>query len=519
MKPHKVLLIFLSVALFSCIPTSNAEVSVNVPVGHWPYNAIDKLTSLGLIKSHMLTTRPVTRLEMARLVREGKSNFDAKIDTLGPGPNNIAKSILSRLESEFDPEIQVLTGTAKTSTYLKPLEDTYLSYHHSKEGFSFENDRGREYSDGSSFKAGLSSHGILFKHFGFYINPEFRYSNEQFGDRDYRLSLMEGYGKLEWYNIELEMGRDSMWWGPGRHGSLILTDNAKPFDLIKISNPKPVVLPWLLRHLGLVRFNAFWAKLERSRYVPEPEFMGFRLDVKPFPFLELGASRTILLGGKGDKAAKGVADLSFSDWLKLLGGQNLGGSLDTDQIAGMDAVLHLEDIYRFLPIFNTLDLWGELYGEDEAAHLPSRNGFVLGIRLGDLFLTGRTNLFIEHADNVIHGHPNFWYNHHVYKSGYTYYGRIMGHEMGSEARDTMVGIEHYLKPDIIVTLNYIRQKRGVSSKAPESRDRYGAQVTWWKWINCHLEAGYRYESIENMDGLERNHETNHIFWLSLNYSL
>jgi hypothetical protein len=43
-----------------------AKVSVNVPLGHWGYDAIDKLKGLGLIHSDLRGTRPWTRMELAK---------------------------------------------------------------------------------------------------------------------------------------------------------------------------------------------------------------------------------------------------------------------------------------------------------------------------------------------------------------------------------------------------------------------------------------------------------------------
>ena len=43
-----------------------ALVSTNVPLDHWSYDAVDKLANYALIDSAMLTTRPISRIEMAR---------------------------------------------------------------------------------------------------------------------------------------------------------------------------------------------------------------------------------------------------------------------------------------------------------------------------------------------------------------------------------------------------------------------------------------------------------------------
>ena len=497
------------------------KVSINVPLGHWSYSAIDKLTGLGLIRSAIYSTKPLTRLEMAHLIKEAEATLDetAREGNEDLKRNHIIQGILARLEKEFSADLRELEGNSGITSYIKPVEDIYLRYLHSDKDFSLENDKGQKYSEGSNWRIGFSSHGMLFNHLALYVNPEYRYSKDQFGGDSNDITVLEGYAKAEWLNIEVEVGRDSMWWGPGRHGSLILTDNAKPFDLIKISNPKPILLPWVFRHLGLLKVVGFWSQLEHNRYVPEAEFMGLRVNLKPFPFLEVGASRTILLGGKGSRAAKGTTDLSASEWLKIVSGRNIGGRLNTDQIAGVDFLLRFPWADRFLRIAKSIDLWGELYGEDEAASLPSRNGYVMGLRVGDIFLTGRTDLVIEHADNVIHGLPNLWYNHGVYRSGYRYEGNVIGHEMDTDARDLFVGLEHYINPQIILGLSYDYQKRGAQDPNPEERDRYDASLTWYQSDDCFIKGGYRYESIDNMDNVEGKDRNNHVLWISLNYSL
>jgi hypothetical protein len=363
---------------------------------------------------------------------------------------------------------------------------------------------------------GFSTHGLVFSHFGYYLNPEYRYSEGQFGSDDDRIDLLEGYGKVEWFNMELEAGRDSLWWGPGRHGSLILTDNAQPFDLVKFSNPRPVVLPWLFRYLGLFKVVAFWTELEKNRAIPEAELMGYRFHFKPFPLLDIGVSRTIMLGGKG--GAKGAADLSLSDWAKVLSGKNISGDLNTNQIGGLDFEFLIPDVKRWVPMMQSISLWGEWYGEDEAGGLPSKEGYVAGLKFADLLLTGRTDLILEYADNVISGRPGLWYSHGIYQTGYRYEGEIIGHNMGGDARDYFLRLEHCLSPDLSLGLDYNDQERGVEADTREDRDRIDVDLTYQGLDGFLVRAGYRYEAIDNVGQIQGDDETNNILWLSLDYS-
>ena len=243
-------LIITAVIVFSVVfftPPAAARVSVNVPLGHWSYDAIDKLKGLGLIQSDMRGTRPWTRMAFARLIVEAEEEFqeitNSEEENTSSGRTEIIRAVLSRLEGEFKADLDEVSGAGGVSTYIKPIEDVYLHYYYGNNDFNIENDKGQKFAEDSNVRLGFSTHGAVWSHIGFYLNPEYRYSDDQFAGNDQEVTLFEGYGKLEFFNIELEVGRDTLWWGTGRHGSMILTDNARPFDLVKLSNPNPVVLP------------------------------------------------------------------------------------------------------------------------------------------------------------------------------------------------------------------------------------------------------------------------------------
>ena len=79
---------------------STAFVSTNVPLNHWSYPAIEKLVGQGLIDSAMTTTKPFSRLEMARLIAEADEQAQLQDQN-----NPIILSIINRLKKEFDAEL------------------------------------------------------------------------------------------------------------------------------------------------------------------------------------------------------------------------------------------------------------------------------------------------------------------------------------------------------------------------------------------------------------------------------
>jgi hypothetical protein len=519
-------LIFTAIIVFSILaftPPASAKVSVNVPLGHWGYNAVDKLKSLGLIHSDLRGTRPWTRMELARLIVEADEQFqeiansEEEEETKSSGRTEIIRAVLGRLKGEFKADLDEVSGTGGVSTYIKPVEDVYLHYFYGNNDFDIENDKGQKLAENSNIRLGFSTHGAAWSHIGFYLNPEYRYSDGQFGGDDQEVDLLEGYGKLEFFNIELQAGRDTLWWGTGRHGSMILTDNARPFDLVKLSNPNPVVLPWIFKYLGLCKFQWFWTELESNRAIPNTELMGFRINIKPAPFFEIGASRTYQLGGRGS-GVKGISDLNLSDWMDILFRGNAQDELNVNQIAGIDGILYLNNLDQWLPVLKSIEIWGEYYGEDEAGSWIADIGYVVGIKFGDLFLTGRTDLIFEYADNIDPDEGPLWYNHSTYQSGYRYKGEVMGHNMDTEARDYFTRIEHYLFPDLILGLDYNRQERLVHQVDREDIDRVDIDVTWQGIDSLRIETGYRYENIDYPNQTGANDQNNHIFWLFANYS-
>jgi hypothetical protein len=245
--------------------------------------------------------------------------------------------------------------------------------------------------------------------------------------------------------------------------------------------------------------------------------MGFRVNIKPAPFLELGASRTYQLGGRGS-GVKGISDLNFSDWMKIFFEGNASGDLDVNQISGLDGILYLNNLDQWLRVLKSIEIWGEYYGEDESGNWISDIGYVAGIKFGDLLLKGTTDFIFEYADNVDPDEPLVWYNNGIYQSGYRYKGEVMGHNMDTEAREYFTRIEHYLFPDLILGLDYNRQERKVHQDDREDIDRVDIDVTWQRTDSLRIETGYRYENIDYPNQAGVNDQDNHIFWMFVNYS-
>jgi hypothetical protein len=65
-----------------------------------------------------------------------------------------------------------------------------------------------------------------------------------------RFRLLEGSVSLTLHNIQLSLGKQSNWLGPGESGPLLMSDNAEPVTMLKIDNTSPFHLPGFSRLLG-----------------------------------------------------------------------------------------------------------------------------------------------------------------------------------------------------------------------------------------------------------------------------
>jgi hypothetical protein len=168
----------------------------------------------------------------------------------------------------------------------------------------------------------------------------------------------------------------------------------------------------------------------------------------------------------------------------------------------------------------SVKLYTDCIGEDEAGGLPSNWGKLFGAKFYDIFRTGKTDLIIEYANNHVPGKPNVFYNHHIYQAGYTYEGRIIGHQMGTDSEDLFCRLTHYLSSDAILGIQYDRQKNNLSSSPKPVLDQIQLDLTFFglSFLSDNIDAdweilvGYRHENASGGGFID-----NDIFFLQLTF--
>lgn len=482
-----IILIFLSTA------SVHAAASTNIWIGNDLDADMQLWAAEGLIESQLSSTRPYARSEAGRQIVAALD----KCDKLAI-PSATCTNIKQRYTRLYAAEIaEAKNPNNVSSTFVKPVENLSFGYRYLGGPFSLFNNEGINYGQGNNFIVQVQSHARLWKAFSFFVQPALIYNYhayDSYKDSDTFLRLHRGYAKINIFNFEIQAGRDSLWWGPCYHGGLVMSNNAKPFDMIKLSNPEPVLLPWIFSYLGPTQFNLIFSQLGDKRkgtWKVNPFLYGLRLNIKPHPYLELGATHLVMFGGPGRR------DLSAGDYLKTLySNTNLDGELtDSNQEFAADIVLTLPDIKKYIFIADGLRLYFEWGGEDQG-YPPDRRAGIGGLAIFNPFGLEGAVLRGEYARISPSSQPGCWY---VHRSWPMYYeGRVFGHHAGTDSDDIFVQWSHDIAK-FSYKLIFDRERSGIQTQLyTQSKNQYAAELGYRLNDNVKITLQYAYEDIDNL---------------------
>jgi hypothetical protein len=416
----------------------------HLPVGDPVYRRLERLAALGFIDEGLIGTRPLSREALGSIAREIGSNPEGLSD---PWIAADIRAIESRLASLGSLKDAVLDGRVAVGE--GPFVPTGIERH------------GDRLADGGNVRLGVELGGSLGREVGWGYHPEIRYPMGPTNDLD--LAARSAYLALAAGGLALTVGREPLWWGPGVRGSLLLTDNAPPLDMARVET----VRPWRLRWLGPTSAHLFVTRLEADRLaIPHPYLAGFRLAFRPFPLVEFGLARTAMFGGDGRPV---TGDLLW-DVIRARGENDQRNP--GNQIAAADAVV------RFPWPVQPLTLYVEVGGEDEADGWPSHPAVVAGVYLPKILGSDLWELRGEFADNALAHVPGIWYQHGVYRSGYTYRGFVIGHPMGTDARMLSVELDRRITPQWTAAALYDGLQSGVFGPGDTSGRSGGARFSY-----------------------------------------
>ena len=485
--------------------------SSNLPLHHWAYEAIERLVALDLIDRALLGAKPYSRKQAAEYVARAVERVRADKVALD-GREVVAEPLLERLVGEFRPELIrlgiVRSHSGNKSGLLRAGARITSELDASSIGggqtVRFRENRGGEYYvNGVQNQTDVRGWVELGEWAALMVQPKFISNRHLLGigatNNSDNFYLREFSLKFIYANIALEVGRGTQWWGPGYHGSLLLTDHAFPMDMIKLGTERPFQLPGVLSGLGDWKVNAFLAQLERNRDFSRARVFGLRISYLPASWLEFGLTRLTQFGGRG-------RDQSFPGTIvdTYIHPSNQHGNQDVNEQAMADVRLRIPPVPYLIPFPAGLQLYGELGTEDKWSQLPlpNRTAILGGIYIPQVFQGDTMDLRVEFGDTDFgrQRHPELtqvWYNSATYTSGMRYRGFPLGHHMGTDGIDFFVRTTRYLTETVQLGANFNIQERDRGQPIHEKKREAAVDLTFWYSKDVQFMAGYTFQRLTN----------------------
>ena len=493
--------------------THESYPDTDIPLEHWIYDALEDLALLGLTDIIGLNTRPISRLTAAYRVAamiEDVQNDGLEFSILrDEKAMNKAEDLLYKLMDELEMElikldVEVVFREDKPPKPIthKLFEGLKLELLYGKlddcnaKSVRLDNKRGWNLREGINGRASFRSWANWENILDVSVEPVF------YGSKDKNsITLDEAFIEAAYKNVELGAGRTSLWWGPGHHGALLISNNTRPLYLAKIGNVNPFRIPYLEK-LGLWNINFFTAKLfgEESRPVKEPYLSGLRVEFSPHKRLNLGATHTIMWGGEG---AGHVSATDFLDmFLSKLGG---GGDEPENHLISFTGEWAVPGLNALIPLASGALLYCEVGAEDEDGGLPSHIGGLGGVKIVDLFMAEDLSFVAEYAKT-----DSVWYTHYLYQDGYTSGGNMLGHHVGSDGDDFFVCLAKDLGEQFKLDLRFDFERHGLSRSVIEKRYQGGVGFEYKYLENLNICAGYEIRYYDGFNNVAKKTVKDHL---------
>jgi hypothetical protein len=281
--------------------------------------------------------------------------------------------------------------------------------------------------------------------------------------------------KMPWFTATL--GRSQKWWGPGRFGTLLLSDNAPTFDALDLA--------FSYKRVG---FHAFAGVLstEQERYLS-----GHRLTIAVPGRVDLGFSEVVVY------QAPNLLPAYVNPLLPYYAvAWNERG--DDNILWAMDAA--------WRPGYG-MKWYGELLMDDVIYEqgrtpAPQKVGFLGGLAWADPVRLKDTDLKVEYAGNL-----KWVYTHRRYDNRYVGSDtvRVLGHWLGPDAEALSVILEHRFHPRLNLGCGYELVNHGEGKVGvPHDPLRDGSRTEFLSGVVEHQKAGRLFLSWQPL------------FWMTIN---
>ncbi len=532
----------VTVAKQTSAPIPGHLASTYVPLDSWIYGAVERLAVARVIPMPFMDLRPWTRMNCARMIAalnehvQNSFEMPADLNAIRLALNQEFADELSALEGRpyelirFDTAYTRLTGIAG-----QPLNDNNL-------GQTLINNQGRPYQSGFNNYTGFSARADDGR-FSFYVSGEFQHSPSA---PAYPLSarlaiaqanlnpvepatpfaeintfrLLDTYVSTKWLGQDISVGKQSLYWGPTASGSMLMSDNAEPFWMLRINQTEPLYIPGVSKVLGPFRWDNFFGQLSGHDQFPAgPYIYGNKLSFKPFaryswgmgghhPFqgIEISFARTNVFAGQNHVP---LTFGSFWNSFSSTGSVPLEVKFSRNDPGARFASFDFS--WQFWPWINA---YIDMFTHDEVTPLaaPRRAAFNPGIYFARLPGLRKLDLRLEGVTTdrfVSPGVPGyFFYYETVYRNVYVNNGNLFGSWIGRDANGYQAWSTYHLGPKTSVQVGY-RNVKIAKEYIPQGSTLQVANVSAILRPRAELELRglFQYESwLEPVLAPDRQHD-------------
>ena len=476
------------VARQTTAPIPSRLASTYVPLDSWIYPAIERLAVGRYVPMPFMGLRPWTRMNCSRMLAalnerlQGNLELPHDIDAIRQSLNAEFSDELSALEGKpyesirFDTVYSRITGIAGT-----PLNDNNL-------GQTLINNYGRPYQEGFNNYTGFTARADDGR-VSYYVSGEYQHSPSApayplsarlaiasvnleplqpatpFAEIN-QFRLLDAYVSTKLLGQDISIGKQSLDWGPSESGSMILSNNAEPFWMLRINQTEPLYIPGVSKVFGPFRLDNFFGKLSGHDQFPVgPYIYGNKLSFKPFakysygmgghhPFqgIEISFARTNVFAGENH------VPLTFGSFWNSF---TSFGSVPVEvKFSRNDPGARFASFDFSWQLWPWINIYIDMFTHDEITPLAAPRRAALnpglyfarlpGLPKFDLRLEGvTTDRFVSPATGAF-----FYYWEAVYQNLYLNNGNLFGSWIGREANGYQAWSTYHLGPKTSLQLAY-----------------------------------------------------------------
>lgn len=416
--------------------TSFAQ-ELNVPIEHWSSSVLDRFEvkgRIGLLPISRPWNREIVKKSVSRQVG-GMSSGDywlfekLKEDFIDGLWEKRKRKYADKPAFVFD------SGQEHAGVDLNFFQEVNSKKDNSTKGFTEMNLSGLgEHHSGFAFEEAMR-----FNHEGGFKKDDTIFS--RVGVRTWRggtASVDRAYFamRLPIFGIRMEVGRDNQWWGPGRKGTLIVSNNSH-FDMISISG----------------KFNRFRGYFFASVIdnVKQKYISGHRIVLEVPLRTQVGISEVVVYQGRNPEPI----------YLNPL----IPYYLAQHNLFSDDNILWSVD-FSSIPFYG-LKLYGEIliddYQYEQNPPAPNKLGYLGGLYFIDPLYVNGLDFRIEYT------RINRWvYSHRESSNVYINEGKYIGHWLGPDSDLLFFKISNKAIKKLAIELSYEIERHG------EARDPYSS---------------------------------------------